>query len=100
MPRMMTPGMMKMPMSLARYQKLSPSLEMTIVESGSPMGVRAAPMPMAKQAMMVVLTFFFLSMGRALMISDSRREAMMAVMILDIRPRMAMTRKTKKFRGM
>lgn len=72
------------------YQKPTPNFDTTIVAIGSPIGVKAAPSPIEKQAAIVISIFFVLLSGSALTISTNINEAMIAVMTLDKSPNYAL----------
>ena len=70
-----------------------------MVERGSPTGVRTAPKPMEKQAMMTRLILVWRSNGMQFKSSTRRSEAMIAVIMLEDNPRMTTIRNTIIFIG-
>jgi len=93
-PNTITPGTIIGARRRARNQKSAPSLVVAIVLSGSPIGVRAAPSPMAKHATTVMRTSSVRDSRMAATNSMKTRVAMIAVMTLEASPSRTMIRPT------
>lgn len=93
---MMIPGMTAGPINRNREKDSSLSLLVAIVESGSLIGVSAAPIPIEKQAEMMKRTSDLGFSFRILVNATNAIATIMAVMTLDIIPSMMTARERNK----